>query len=101
MRYLLQLMLYMREEEAMDRKVIVVLCMKFLRVLPKWREDSKKVVILIGDAPTHDLSFAGYNSGADPGPDGIVGTSDDLVFSDVVQEVRNQDIIVLALQARN
>ncbi|WBL14498.1 Calx-beta domain-containing protein [Sutcliffiella sp. NC1] len=68
---------------------------------PKWRDNAKKVVILIGDAPTHDLSFAGYNFGGDPGPDGIAGTSDDLVFTDVVKQLNDKEITVLALQAGN
>ena len=66
---------------------------------PSWRTDSKKVVILLGDAPTHDEDFAGYNYGGDPGPDGIANTADDLQFEDVVQSLSNKKITVLAIQA--
>jgi uncharacterized protein YjdB len=68
---------------------------------PKWRDGSKKLVILLGDAPTHDTSFAGYNYGVDPGPDGISGSADDLNFTSVVQQLKDSGIIVLAIQARN
>ncbi|WP_181537162.1 Calx-beta domain-containing protein, partial [[Anoxybacillus] calidus] len=64
-----------------------------------WREDSKKIIVLIGDAPTHDMDFAGYNFGGDPGEDGIANTSDDLDFETVVQSLRDKKIMVLALQA--
>jgi hypothetical protein len=63
-----------------------------------WRTLTEKIVILIGDAPTHDLSFAGYNYGGDPGRDGIAQTSDDLVFKGVVNQLRDEGIFVLAVQ---
>lgn len=50
-----------------------------------WRQGAKKIVVLFGDAPTHDLDFAGYNYGGDPGPDSIAQTADDLDFETVVQ----------------
>ncbi|MEH7887042.1 Calx-beta domain-containing protein, partial [Bacillus sp. JJ1609] len=65
----------------------------------KWRENSKKVIILIGDAPTHDSDYAGYNFGGDPGEDGIAGTDDDLDFETVVTSLRDKEMMVLALQA--
>ncbi|MBT2661802.1 Calx-beta domain-containing protein, partial [Bacillus sp. ISL-45] len=65
----------------------------------RWREDSKKVIILIGDAPTHDSDYAGYNFGVDPGEDGIAGTDDDLNFETVVNSLRDKEMMVLALQA--
>jgi hypothetical protein len=64
-----------------------------------WRSLSEKIVILIGDAPTHDLTFNGYNFGGDPGRDGIAQTSDDLVFKDIVNQVHREGIVVLAVQA--
>lgn len=68
---------------------------------PNWRSDSKKVVILLGDAPTHDEDFAGLNFGGDPGIDGIAQTSDDLQFEDVVKDLNDKKITVLAIQAGN
>jgi hypothetical protein len=65
-----------------------------------WRPNSKKIVILFGDAPTHDLSFAGYNFGGDPGRDGIAQTADDLEFVPVVQQVRDAGITVMAVNSR-
>jgi len=63
-----------------------------------WRPSAKKVVIMIGDAPTHDLNFAGYNYGGDPGRDGVAGTKDDLDFETVVKQLNEQNITVLAVQ---
>ncbi|MCL6586217.1 MAG: VWA domain-containing protein [Anoxybacillus sp.] len=63
-----------------------------------WRPSAKKVAIVIGDAPTHDLDFAGYNYGGDPGRDGIAETKDDLDFETVVQQLNEQNITVLAVQ---
>lgn len=65
----------------------------------RWRSDAKKVIVLFGDAPTHDLDFAGENFGEDPGRDGIGGTSDDLRFVEVVDSLRAQGIIVLAVDS--
>lgn len=65
----------------------------------RWRSDSKKLIVLFGDAPTHDLTFAGNNYGEDPGRDGIGKTADDLRFVDVVNSLRDQGIIVLAVDS--
>lgn len=64
----------------------------------QWRALSKKIVILFGDAPTHDLDFAGYNFGGDPGRDSIASTEDDLDFETVVRQLRQENITVLAVQ---
>ena len=50
-----------------------------------WRSGTKKIAIVFGDAPTHDLTFAGYNYGGDPGSDNIAQTADDLDFEETVQ----------------
>jgi hypothetical protein len=63
-----------------------------------WRPLTVKIIILIGDAPTHDLNFAGYNNGGDPGRDGIAQTADDLGFVNVVRLVNEAKITVLAVQ---
>lgn len=65
----------------------------------RWRTDAKKIIVLFGDAPTHDLDFAGENYGEDPGRDGIGGTADDLRFVEVVDSLREQGIIVLAVDS--
>ena len=64
-----------------------------------WRDGAKRIVIVFGDAPTHDLDFAGYNFGGDPGPDGIAGTADDLDFETVVANARSHGIIILGVDA--
>jgi len=64
-----------------------------------WRSDAKRIVVLFGDAPTHDMDFAGYNFGGDPGPDAVAQTSDDLDFETVVQQVANEDISVIAVDS--
>lgn len=64
-----------------------------------WRSRAKRIVVLFGDAPTHDLDFAGYNFGGDPGRDGIAQTADDLDFETVVQQVAAQDISVIAVDS--
>jgi len=64
-----------------------------------WRSDSKHVLVMFGDAPTHDLNFAGYNFGGDPGPDGIALTPDDLDFETVVQELRDAGLVVEAVDS--
>ncbi|HIK56649.1 MAG TPA: hypothetical protein IGS37_15990 [Synechococcales cyanobacterium M55_K2018_004] len=64
-----------------------------------WRKGAKRVIVMFGDAPTHDLAFAGYNFGGDPGRDGIAQTEDDLVFVDVVRQLRDKGISVVAVDS--
>lgn len=64
-----------------------------------WRTGAKRVIVLFGDAPTHDLAFAGYNYGGDPGHDEIAQTEDDLVFVDVVQQLADKNISVVAVDS--
>lgn len=64
-----------------------------------WRKGAKRVIVMFGDAPTHDLTFAGYNFGGDPGRDGIAQTEDDLVFVDVVRQLRDKGISVVAVDS--
>jgi hypothetical protein len=65
----------------------------------QWRPLTKKVVILFGDAATHDTNFAGYNYGGDPGRDAVALTSDDLDFETVVSQLRDSEhISILAVQ---
>lgn len=65
----------------------------------EWRPDTKKIVVLFGDAPTHDLDFAGYNFGGDPGLDGVAMTDDDLDFETVVQQVADEGLFVIAVDS--
>lgn len=64
-----------------------------------WRQGAKKIVVLFGDAPTHDLDFAGYNFGGDPGRDNTAQTDDDLDFETVVQQLADQQITVIAIDS--
>jgi len=64
-----------------------------------WRANSKKIVVLFGDAPTHDLDFAGYNYGGDPGRDAIAQTDDDLDFETIVQQLRDEGVSVIAVNS--
>lgn len=64
-----------------------------------WRKGAKKIVVLFGDAPTHDLNFGGSNFGGDPGLDSIAQTPDDLDFETVVQDLAAKQISVLAIDS--
>ena len=66
----------------------------------KWRSGAKKIVILFGDAPTHDEDFyidLGENYGGDPGRDGIANTADDLDFETVISQVSNAGITIMPI----
>lgn len=45
-----------------------------------WRAGSDRIVVLFTDAPAHDTNFNGWNTGGDPGRDGVALTADDLDF---------------------
>jgi hypothetical protein len=64
-----------------------------------WRADSKRIVILFGDAHPHDRIFFDENYGVDPGRDEIAGTEDDLVFVDVVQDLADERISVIGVNS--
>lgn len=65
----------------------------------QWRPQTKKIAIIYGDAPAHDLSFAGYNFGGDPGPDGLANTDDDLFFVPAVWSLRDAGVTVIAVDS--
>ena len=65
----------------------------------EWREDSKRIVILFGDAFPHDRTFFSDDYGIDPGRDEIAGTEDDLVFVDVVQDLVDEKISVIGVNS--
>jgi hypothetical protein len=62
-----------------------------------WRNQSKRIVVIFGDAPPHDLSFDGSNTGGDPGPDGVAGTADDVDFEHAVSGLARNQTAVLAV----
>ena len=64
-----------------------------------WREDSKRIVILFGDAYPHDRTFFGEDFGVDPGRDEIEGTDDDLVFVEVVEQLVDARISVIGVNS--
>ena len=67
-----------------------------------WRADATKIVIMFGDAPTHDCDFFAPTSyGGDPGPDEIANTADDLDFETVVAQIAGNDLIVLSVDSSN
>ena len=65
----------------------------------EWREDSKRIVILFGDAYPHDRTFFSQDYGIDPGRDETEGTEDDLVFVDVVQDLVDEKISVIGVNS--
>jgi len=64
-----------------------------------WRDDSKRIVILFGDAFPHDRTFFDRDYGVDPGRDEIQDTEDDLVFVDVVQDLVDAHIAVIGVNS--
>ena len=65
-----------------------------------WRTSAIKVVVLMGDAPVHDLDFYAPTSyGGDPGRDGIAETVDDLDFQTVVGQLKTADIKVVTINS--
>ncbi len=55
-----------------------------------WRPESRRIVILFGDAFPHD---------PDPGRDEKIGTNDDLTQSKVIKQLIGADITILALHS--
>ena len=65
-----------------------------------WRPNSKRIVVMMGDAPGHDCDFYSPTSyGVDPGRDEIAGTSDDLDYETVVSEIASSSIQVVAINS--
>ena len=68
-----------------------------------WRQGTKRFVLLWGDNLPHDLNCAldcaltSINTGADPGRDGIIGTSDDLNLTSVLTGLSNNNITFISL----
>lgn len=67
-----------------------------------FRENAKKIVIMIGDAPVHDCDFlpVPYGpDGQDPGRDTNLGTADDLDYQEVVGDLAAGGFTVLSLDS--
>jgi hypothetical protein len=65
-----------------------------------WRDGAIKIIVMFGDAPTHDCDFYTPSStGVDPGRDGKEGTADDLDFETVVADLAAKGVIVLAIDS--
>jgi len=71
------------------------------RLTAGWRDSAEGTIVLMGDAPAHDCDFYkafGCSSyGVDPGRDASAGTSDDLVFAQVINQLKNADKSVISI----
>jgi Regulator of chromosome condensation (RCC1) repeat len=70
-----------------------------------WRSGAKRVMVNFGDSVPHDCNLnqgipgtggAVFSTGGDPGRDGIMGTSDDLVLLDVLAGMASNHVVLLA-----
>ena len=69
-----------------------------------WRSGAKRIMVQFGDSVPHDCNInAGipgkvgtYSTGGDPGRDGIMGTSDDLVLLNVLAGMASNHVMLLA-----
>jgi len=65
-----------------------------------WRANAIKVVVLMGDAATHDEDFYDpFTFGGDPGRDATAGTADDLDFQTVIGELASADIHIITINS--
>jgi PKD repeat protein len=65
-----------------------------------WRDGAIKIVVMFGDAPTHDCDFYTPDStGCDPGRNAVAGDTDDLDFETVVADLAAKGVIVLAVDS--
>jgi hypothetical protein len=71
------------------------------RLTAGWRAGAEGTIVLMGDAPAHDCEFYkayGCSSyGVDPGRDAAAGTSDDLVFTQVINQLKNAQKSVISI----
>jgi hypothetical protein len=70
-----------------------------------WRSGAKRVMVNFGDSVPHDCNInqgipgtggSVFSTGGDPGRDGIMGTSDDLVLLDVLAGMASNHVVLLA-----
>ncbi len=65
-----------------------------------FRPNTKKIVLMFGDAPMHDCDFYSPTSyGPDPGPDEIAGNLDDLDYETVVAALAGAGITVFSIDS--
>ena len=68
-----------------------------------WRSDAKKIIVIFGDAWPHAYpngpSIGLPSAGGDPGRDGVMNTDDDLDYVTVVQSLRAENFIVIAVDS--
>lgn len=67
-----------------------------------WREGTKKIIVVLGDAPPHNMPDSGLfanNYGGDPGDDWIMNTSDDIVYSIAIQSAGDAGISIISIFA--
>jgi hypothetical protein len=63
-----------------------------------WRTGARRIVVNFGDNVPHDCNLSGIGStGRDPGRDGLINTADDLVWSNVLDGLRNNNVTVVNL----
>jgi len=67
-----------------------------------WRLDAQKILVNFGDSIPHDCNLnegiikaIEWSTGGDPGPDEIMGNSDDLDLQDVLAEMKNNNITLI------
>jgi len=64
-----------------------------------WRDDARRVVVLVGDTVPHTERTVYGDGRPDPGRDGIIGTSDDISFVEAINRTRVNEITVVGLLA--
>ncbi|MBP1467655.1 VWA domain-containing protein [Candidatus Chloroploca sp. M-50] len=66
-----------------------------------WREDARRVIVLMGDAIPHSRGD-GFGDGLpDPGRDGVPGTADDLTFTGALATARDAGVRIAGLYFRS
>jgi hypothetical protein len=64
-----------------------------------FRPDTRRIVLMFGDAPVHSCDFVAVSYGADPGRDEVIGNADDLDYVTVVADLAAAGITVLTLDS--
>ena len=68
-----------------------------------WRSGARKIVIIFEDDVPHDCNLGDYgcgtSTGVDPGRDATAGTSDDLTWANVVDQLNASDISVVVIDS--
>jgi len=69
-----------------------------------WRSGTKRVVVIFNDNVPHDCNLGSFDSctsttGADPGPDGVTGTGDDITWNGVTAQLKAAGISVISIDS--